>query len=144
MECRLVRWKLPVLGALLALGAMVPLRASVTDTAVLKRIASRVDDRAGVISIEASDPVPYVASQPDPRTFVIEMRDVLAVGFADNVKLDPRVPIAGAWKFYRTLKTLGKTVEFDIYPRGGHVLREPQQQRAQMQRNFEWFTKWVR
>jgi type IV pilus assembly protein PilQ len=95
MECRLVRWKLPVLGALLALGAMVPLRASVTDTAVLKRIASRVDDRAGVISIEASDPVPYVASQPDPRTFVIEMRDVLAVGFADNVKLDPRVPIAG-------------------------------------------------
>jgi len=83
------------LGALLALGAMVPLRASVTDTAVLKRITSRVDDRAGVISIEASDPVPYVASQPDPRTFVVEMRDVLAVGFADNFKVDPRVPIAG-------------------------------------------------
>ena len=95
MECRLVGWKLPVLGALLALGAMVPLRASVTDTAVLKRITSRVDDRAGVISIEASDPVPYVASQPDPRTFVVEMRDVLAVGFADNFKVDPRVPIAG-------------------------------------------------
>ncbi|HYS27643.1 MAG TPA: hypothetical protein VEP46_18670, partial [Vicinamibacterales bacterium] len=75
------------MGALLALGAMVPLRASVTDTAVLKRIGSRVDDRAGVISIEASDPVPYVASQPDPRTFVFEMRDVLAVGFADNFKV---------------------------------------------------------
>jgi hypothetical protein len=52
-----------------------------------------VDDRAGVVSIEASDPVPYVASQPDPRTFVVEMRDVLAVGFADNFKVDPRVPI---------------------------------------------------
>src|SRR5258705_11412290 len=94
MECRLVRCKLPVLGALLALGAMVPLRASVTDTAVLKRITSRVDDRAGVISIEASHPVAYVASQPDPRTFVVEMRDVLAVGFADNFKVDPRVPIS--------------------------------------------------
>jgi hypothetical protein len=35
-------------------------------------------------------------------------------------------------------------VEFDIYPRGGHVLREPQQQRAQMMRNFEWFTRWIR
>lgn len=56
---------------------------------------------------------------------------------------DPRVPISGAWKFYRMLKTLGKTVEFDIYPRGGHVLREPQQQRAQMLRNYEWFTRWI-
>ena len=60
---------------------------------MLKRIASRVDDRAGVISIEASDPVPYVASQPDPRTFVVEMRDVVAAGFADNFKADPRVPV---------------------------------------------------
>jgi dipeptidyl aminopeptidase/acylaminoacyl peptidase len=58
-------------------------------------------------------------------------------------EVDPRVPIAGAWKFYRTLKALGKTVEFDIYPRGGHVLREPMQQREQMRRNLEWFTKWI-
>ncbi len=59
-------------------------------------------------------------------------------------EVDPRVPISGAWKFYRTLQAMGKTVEFDIYPRGGHVLREPQQQRAQMLRNFEWITRWVR
>jgi type IV pilus secretin PilQ/predicted competence protein len=84
-----------LVGALLALIAIAQLGASSTDTAVLKRIASRVDDRAGVISIEASDPVPYVASQPDPRTFVVEMRDVVAVGFADNFKVDPRVPVAG-------------------------------------------------
>jgi type IV pilus assembly protein PilQ len=95
MPGRPIHWKLPVLGALLALGIIVPLRASGTDMAVLKRITSRVDDRAGVLSIEASDPVPYVASQPDPRTFVIEMRDMVAVGFADNFKIDPRVPIAG-------------------------------------------------
>jgi type IV pilus assembly protein PilQ len=83
------------IGALLALVAIAQLGASSTDTAMLKRIASRVDDRAGIISIEASDPVPYVASQPDPRTFVVEMRDVVAVGFADNFKVDPRVPVAG-------------------------------------------------
>jgi dipeptidyl aminopeptidase/acylaminoacyl peptidase len=57
---------------------------------------------------------------------------------------DPRVPIAGAWKFYRALKAMGKTVEFDIYPRGGHVLYEPMLQREQMRRNFEWFTRWIR
>ena len=83
-----------LVGALLALIAIARLGAATTDTAMLKRIASRVDDRAGVISIEASDPVPYVASQPDARTFVVEMRDVLAVGFADNFKVDPRVPVA--------------------------------------------------
>jgi dipeptidyl aminopeptidase/acylaminoacyl peptidase len=57
---------------------------------------------------------------------------------------DPRVPIAGAWKFYRTLKTLGKTVEFDIYPGGGHVLYQPALQRESMRRNFEWFKRWIR
>ena len=57
---------------------------------------------------------------------------------------DPRVPIAGAWKWYRALKAQGKTVEFDIYPRGGHVLREPMQQREAMKRNFEWFNRWIR
>ena len=61
---------------------------------MLKRIASRVDGRTGVIAIEASDPVPYVASQPDPRTFVVELRDVVAAGFADGFTADPRNPIA--------------------------------------------------
>jgi len=83
-----------LVGALLALIAIARLGAASTDTVMLKRIASRVDERAGVISIEASDPVPYVASQPDARTFVVEMRDVLAVGFADNFQVDPRVPVA--------------------------------------------------
>src|SRR5688572_5941959 len=79
-----------------ALGLKAPLAASGAraDVATLKKIASRVDARAGVISIEASDPVPYVASQPDPRTFVIELRDVDAAGFADNFKPDARHPFA--------------------------------------------------
>jgi len=56
---------------------------------------------------------------------------------------DARVPIAGAWKFYRALKALGKTVEFDIYPRGGHVLYEPMLQREAMRRNLDWFSRWI-
>ena len=53
-----------------------------------------MDDRAGVIAIEASAPVAYVAAQPDPQTFVIELRDVLASGFADNFTRDPRHPFS--------------------------------------------------
>lgn len=80
----------------------------------------------------------YVAHSP--LTFVDRVTTPLLL---QHGEVDPRVPISGAWKFYRTLRLMGKTVEFDIYPRGGHVLREPQQQRAQMQRNLEWFRRWI-
>ncbi len=81
----------------------------------------------------------YVAHSP--LTFADRVATPLLI---QHGEVDPRVPISGAWKFYRTLKAMGKTVEFDIYPRGGHVLREPAQQRAQMLRNFEWFRRWVK
>jgi type IV pilus assembly protein PilQ len=80
----------------LALGVMAPLRAigAGNDPALLKRIASKVDGRTGVIAIEATSPVPYVASQPDPKTFVVELRDVVAAGFENQFSADPRHPIA--------------------------------------------------
>jgi type IV pilus assembly protein PilQ len=86
-----------VLGAgVLALSVMTPVgaRAVRADAATLKRIASRVDSRAGVITIEASDPVPYVATQPDPRVLVLELRDIVATGFSDQFTPDPRNPVA--------------------------------------------------
>ena len=76
-----------------------------------------------------------------PLTFADRVTTPLLI---QHGEADPRVPVAGAWKFYRTLKAMGKTVELEIYPRGGHVLREPMQQREQMRRNLEWFTKWIR
>jgi type IV pilus assembly protein PilQ len=80
----------------LALGVMAPLRAigAGNDPAMLKRIASKIDGRTGVVAIEATSPVPYVASQPDPKTFVVEMRDVVAAGFENQFFADPRHPIA--------------------------------------------------
>ena len=87
-----------LLGLCLALAAGVigPLGASSAhvDQAMLKKIASRVDARTGVLAIEASAPVPYVASQPDPKTFVVELRDVVTFGFEDAFTADPRHPIA--------------------------------------------------
>ena len=38
---------------------------------------------------------------------------------------------------------MGKTAEMDIYPRGGHVFYEPQQERAVMQRNFDWMVRFI-
>ena len=56
---------------------------------------------------------------------------------------DLRVPIANAWKFYRALKQLGKTVELDIHPGSSHVFYQPVQERAAMKRNLEWFMMWI-
>src|SRR5689334_3671692 len=86
-----------VLGVgVLALSVMTPVGAWAVrpDAATLKKIASRVDARAGVITIEASEPVPYVASQPDPRVLVLELRDIVATGFLDQFTPDPRNPVA--------------------------------------------------
>ena len=38
--------------------------------------------------------MPYVASQPDRQTFVVELRDVVTAGFEDGFSADPRNPIA--------------------------------------------------
>jgi type IV pilus assembly protein PilQ len=80
----------------LGLGILAPLKASAVrpDAATLTKIASRVDDRSGIVTIEASDPVPYVSSQPDPRVLVLELRDVKAAGFSDQFRADPRNPVA--------------------------------------------------
>jgi type IV pilus assembly protein PilQ len=80
----------------MAAGVMAPTGAAGarTDAAMLTRIASRLDGRTGVLAIEASTPVPYVASQPDAHTFVVELRDVVTAGFVDGFTADPRHPIA--------------------------------------------------
>jgi hypothetical protein len=39
---------------------------------------------------------------------------------------------------------MGKTVEFDVYPRGGHVNYGPPLERQSMLRNLEWFRRWLK
>jgi dipeptidyl aminopeptidase/acylaminoacyl peptidase len=76
-----------------------------------------------------------------PLTHVEKVTTPILLQHGEN---DPRVPIASGRKFYQALKALGKTVEFDIYPGGGHVLYQPAQQRVSMQRNLEWFLRWIK
>lgn len=76
-----------------------------------------------------------------PLTFAANVNTPLLIQHGES---DRRVPLAQAQKFYRALKAHNATVEFDIYPRGGHVLYEPALQREQMQRNLEWFARWLK
>jgi dipeptidyl aminopeptidase/acylaminoacyl peptidase len=76
-----------------------------------------------------------------PVTFAANVKTPLLIQHGES---DRRVPLAQAQKFYRALTAHNATVEFDIYPRGGHVLYEPALQREQMQRNLEWFARWLK
>ncbi len=76
-----------------------------------------------------------------PITYVERVTTPLLLQHGEN---DPRVPLASARKFYEALKALGKTVEFDIFPRGSHVQYQPVAERESMQRNLEWFRRWIK
>ena len=56
---------------------------------------------------------------------------------------DQRVPVGQAMEFYRALKGMGKVVEYDLYPGGGHVYYEPRQHQESMRRSLEWFQRWI-
>ena len=57
---------------------------------------------------------------------------------------DLRVPLPQAYELYQALKRRRVPVEFAIYPRQGHALSEPKVVREVMERNLEWFDRWVR
>jgi type IV pilus assembly protein PilQ len=89
--------RLFVVGAALALGicsSLLATRVQTDELVQLTGISSRVDEETAVVAIEASDPVPFVASQPDPHTFLLELRDVQAVNVVDRFTPDARSPIS--------------------------------------------------
>jgi dipeptidyl aminopeptidase/acylaminoacyl peptidase len=76
-----------------------------------------------------------------PITYVAQVTTPLLIQHGEN---DRRVPLMQATKFYKALKEQGKTVEMEIYPRGGHVIYEPALEQEIMRRNLEWFRRWLR
>lgn len=68
--------------------------AGKVSEARLTAIVSRVNARGASLVIEASEPVPYVATRPDALTVVLDLRNVAADSLAKLPKPDPRGPIA--------------------------------------------------
>lgn len=113
--------------------------ASVNDLADLYYLSDAGDVMAEYFKLPWEAPESYRAHSP-----VTHAARVTTPLLIQHGELDQRVPISLARKFYKALKTHGKTVEFDIYPRGGHIVYEPDMQREVMQRNLEWFTRWLK
>jgi type IV pilus assembly protein PilQ len=68
--------------------------ATTTPAIRLKTISSRVTSKGTSLVIEASEPVPYVATRPDPLTLLIEFRNVSADTVTSTVEADVKSAIA--------------------------------------------------
>ncbi|HWF83489.1 MAG TPA: type IV pilus secretin PilQ [Vicinamibacterales bacterium] len=68
--------------------------AGATTAARLTTITSHLHGKSASLVIEATEPVAYVATQPDPLTVLVEFRNVDAAGVASSVKAGGGSPIA--------------------------------------------------
>jgi dipeptidyl aminopeptidase/acylaminoacyl peptidase len=112
--------------------------ASISDLADMYYLSDSAEVMAEYFRKPWENQASYIAHSP--ITFVHRVTTPLLIQHGER---DVRVPISNAQKFYRALKALGKTVEYDFYPGGGHVYYEPAQQRESMRRSLEWFRRWI-
>ena len=66
-----------------------------TSTVRLKTISARVHSKGTSLVIEATEPVAYVQSRPDPLTLLLDFRNVGAEGVANSVASTEKSAIAG-------------------------------------------------
>src|ERR687897_211849 len=66
----------PMVAALaVSLTAGAPTSNGGTETPALRSISSRLDGALSTVLIEASEPVAYLTSQPDPLTVLVDLRN---------------------------------------------------------------------
>ena len=113
--------------------------ASIADLSDLYYLTDGGDLMAEYYKLPWQNPEGYARSSP--LTHAAKVTTPILISHGDR---DPRVPLATAQKFFKALQAHGKTAEMDIYPRGGHVFYEPQQEKAVMTRNFDWMLRWIK
>lgn len=79
----------------LTFAASTPFAMSGAETPALKSISSRLDGALSTVLIEASEPVAYLTSQPDPLTVLVDLRNVSAATIAGRPIADMLAPVSG-------------------------------------------------
>jgi type IV pilus assembly protein PilQ len=120
------------LALFLTVAAAAALRAATPDattpTPRLKAISSRVGSKGASLTIEASEPVGYSLTRPDPTTVLVDFRNVTMVDVANSVVADAKSPIANV--SVEPFELLGAPAS-----RVRIVLAQPVAHRARSERN---------
>ena len=92
--------------------------------------------------------------RPDQRAPWQALEEYLnesAIYYADNLKTptllqypekDEIVPLSQGQELHRALQLKGVPTELHVYPREGHMLREPKHQLDMLRHNIKWFDRW--
>ena len=88
----------PVAAALvvtLTASGSVPHHGTGADSPALRSISSRLDGATSTVLIEASEPVAYLTSQPDPLTVLVDLRNVQAGDLDGRPLVAMLAPVTG-------------------------------------------------
>jgi dipeptidyl aminopeptidase/acylaminoacyl peptidase len=83
---------------------------------------------------------PEIYRKTSPITYISRARTPTLIQHGDQ---DKRVPPPNAFELYQALKDRGVPAKLILYKGFGHPINKPKQQRAVMEHNYEWFTKYI-
>ncbi len=83
---------------------------------------------------------PEVYRKTSPISYVATAKTPTLIQHGEN---DKRVPIPNAYELYQALEDKGVPVKMIVYKGFGHGINKPKQQRAVMEHNYEWFSRWL-
>ena len=83
---------------------------------------------------------PEIYKKTSPITYVNRAKTPTLIQQGDQ---DKRVPPPDSYELYQALKDRGVPTKLIFYKGFGHQINKPKQQRAVMEQNYEWFTKYI-
>jgi dipeptidyl aminopeptidase/acylaminoacyl peptidase len=83
---------------------------------------------------------PAIYRKTSPITYVNRAKTPTLIQQGDQ---DKRVPPPDSYELYQALKDRGVPVKLIFYKGFGHPINKPKQQRAVMEHNYEWFSKYI-
>jgi dipeptidyl aminopeptidase/acylaminoacyl peptidase len=83
---------------------------------------------------------PEIYRKTSPISYVSRARTPTLIQHGDQ---DKRVPPPNAFELYQALRDRGVPAKLILYKGFGHAINKPKQQRAVMEHNYEWFSKYI-
>jgi dipeptidyl aminopeptidase/acylaminoacyl peptidase len=83
---------------------------------------------------------PKIYADTSPMTYIKQARTPTLI---QHGKDDARVPIPNAFQLYQGLRDQNVPVQLSIFNGFGHGLTKPKANRAAMQQNLDWFTRYI-
>jgi dipeptidyl aminopeptidase/acylaminoacyl peptidase len=83
---------------------------------------------------------PEIYRKTSPITYVDRARTPTLIQHGDQ---DKRVPPPNAFELYQALKDRKVPVKLVLYKGFGHPITKPKQQKAVMEHNYDWFSKYI-